>query len=277
MFQDIAPHTLNIGYKNRRAEDQDYLVSYLDNKVFTYEKDGFILPVISVVRQADKLDINQLIYLFDIDGKGFYLSPDKLSQTDELKYQDVRIFRDKQPEWLSFAGATAVHLARWYENNLFCGRCSASMLPKEGERALICPDCGFVSYPRINPVVMVGIKKDEKLLLTRYAHSDYKNYSLIAGFMEIGETLEDAVKREVMEEVGLKVKNIRYYKSQPWAFSESILVGFFADVDGNEEPFPDGEELSEALWFSRDEIPVGNSTFSLTWDMIEQFRQGIVQ
>jgi len=86
---------------------------------------------------------------------------------------------------------------------------------------------------------MVGIiKNGEKLLLTRYAHSDYKNYSLVAGFMEIGETLEEAAKREVMEEVGLKVKNLRYYKSQPWAFSESILVGFFADAEGNTEPFP---------------------------------------
>ena len=98
----------------------------------------------------------------------------------------------------------------------------------------------------------------------------------MAGFMEIGETLEDTVRREVMEEVGLKVKNIRYYKSQPWAFSESILVGFFAEVDGNTVPVPDGEELAEARWFRRDEIPVENTSFSLTWELIEQFRQGKV-
>ena len=167
-----------------------------------------------------------------------------------------------------------MHLAGWYENNQFCGKCAYPMIHKDDEKALCCPKCGLVVYPRINPVVMVAIIDNDRLLLTRYANSNYKGYSLVAGFMEIGETLEDTVKREVMEEVGLKVKNIRYFKSQPWAFSESVLIGFFVDVNGNSEPVADGVELSEAVWFSRDGLPMDGAGFSLTWEMIEWFRKG---
>lgn len=273
MFQDIAPHILNIGYKNREPAENDFLVSYKDNKVLVYEDEEKVFPTVSDIRRLYNINTKQFINLFDIDDNGFFLLSDQLPETKNLAYQDIRTFRHRQPSWLSFGGATAIHLARWYENNRFCGKCSKPLVSKEDERALCCPDCGLIIYPRINPVIMVGITDGDKLLLTKYAYADYKNYSLVAGFVEIGETLEDTVKREVMEEVGLKIKNIRYYKSQPWAFSESILIGFFADVDGNSEPVIDEKELSEAAWFHRNEIPAGNSTFSLTWDMIEQFRK----
>ena len=199
--------------------------------------------------------------------------PDILAETPGLQYHGIRFFRDANPSWLCFGGATAVHLARWYELNRFCGKCAGRMINVKDERALSCPDCGLVVYPRINPVVIVGITDGDRILLTKAANSEYTNYALIAGFMEIGETFEDTVRREVMEEVGLKVKNIRYYKSQPWAFSESILTGFFADVDGNTLPVLDGRELSEARWFSRDEINAENAPFSLTWELIEKFRR----
>lgn len=275
MFQEIQPHVLDNQYKKRKPVQNDYLVSYKDNKVLVYEDDELVFPTISEISQLYHIDIEQLTYLFDIDNQGFFLFPKELSENGELKYQDISVFRKKQPVWLSFGGATAMHLARWYENNRFCGKCSQPMDRKEDERALCCPNCGLINYPKINPVIIVGITNGDQLLLTKYAHSEYKRYSLVAGFMEIGETLEDTVKREIMEEVGLKVKNIRYYKSQPWAFSESLLAGFFADVDGDPAPVIDMNELSEAVWVSRDEMPVDDSSlFSLTWDMIECFRQG---
>ena len=276
MFQDITPHTLNIGFTNRTPGDHDYLVSYKDNRVLVYVEDGVIFPTIAEIGQFHKIDSDQLTYLFDMDGRGFYLLPEGLPETPGLEYQGIRFFRDRNPSWLCFGGATAVHLARWYENNRFCGKCAGHMVRKEDERALYCPDCGLVAYPRINPVIIVGIIDGDKILLTKAANSEYKNYALVAGFMEIGETLEDTVRREVMEEVGLKVKHIRYYKSQPWAFSESILTGFFAEVDGDTVPVLDEKEISEARWFRRDEIPVENAPFSLTWELIEMFRQGTV-
>ncbi len=274
MFHDITPHTLNTGFINRTPVDLDYLVSYKSNRVLVYAEDGVIFPTIGEIRRFYEIDYNKLTYLFDMDSRGFYLFPEELPGMPGLEYHGIRFFRDRNPSWLCFAGATAVHLARWYEINRFCGKCAAQMTFKGDERALYCPDCGLVVYPRINPVIIVGITDGDKILLVRNINSSYKNYGLVAGFMEIGETLEDTLRREVMEEVGLRVKNIRYYKSQPWAFSESVLVGFFADVDGDTNPIPDGKEISEARWFHRSEIPVENTSFSLTWELIEMFRQG---
>ena len=127
------------------------------------------------------------------------------------------------------------------------------MKAKQTERAMQCLDCGRVVYPQICPSVIVGITDDSRILMTKYAssHSNYKKYALVAGYAEIGESLENTVAREVMEEVGLKVKNIRYYKSQPWSFSDALLVGFFCEVDGNAEIKMDTEELSAAEWFER--------------------------
>lgn len=277
MFQDIEPHTLNIGYfQNQIPENEDYLIAYNNNQILIHEEEKYLFPTIADILRHHNINVDQLIYLFNIDGKKFFLSSTNLPETDNLKYQDIRSFRSRHPRWLCFGGATAIHLARWYENNRFCGKCAEQMVSKENERALHCPRCGLIVYPRINPVVIVGITNGEQLLLAKNANSEYKNYGLISGFMETGETLEDTIKREVMEEVGLKVKNTRYYKSQPWAFSESILMGFFAEVDGSTKPILDGEELSEATWFTREELPTGDSHFSLTWDMIEQFRTGSV-
>jgi len=272
MFQDITPHKLNIAYEYQQPDDQDYLIVFNDNHVLLHSNEEMFFPTIAEIIPYHQINISQLIYLFDIDGKKFFLSPDSLAEVGDFKYQDTRSFRTKQPGWLSFGGATAMHLAQWYNNNRFCGKCTGRMAPKEDERALYCPECGLITYPRINPVVIVGITDGDRLLLAKNANSAYKNYGLISGFMEIGESLEDTINREVMEEVGLKVKNPRYYKSQPWAFSESILMGFFAEVDGNREPYLDGKELSEAVWFNREDLPTGESHFSLTWDMIEHFR-----
>lgn len=276
MFQEIEPHILHNEHKKRSPSGADYVVILREDKVLISAEDGMVLPTVALAVSLYGMDTDNLIYLLDIDDTGIFLSFDRLPETGPLKYENIRVLRTKEPSWLSFGTATAVHLSRWYDQNRFCGKCTHPMKRKENERALYCPGCGLIIYPRINPVVMVGIIDNDRLLLTKYARSDYKGYSLVAGFMEVGETLEDTVKREVMEEVGLKVKNIRYFKSQPWAFSESVLIGLFADADGNTEPVVDGEELSDAFWMSRKELPEEYSRFSLTGEMIEQFRSGKV-
>ena len=110
--------------------------------------------------------------------------------------------------------------------------------------------------------------------MSKYAGREYKKYALLAGFNETGESIEETVRREVMEEVGLKVKNLRYYKSQPWSFSGSLLAGFYCDVDGDPSITLDREELSVAEWFDRDSLPETPNFISLTGEMIECFRQG---
>ena len=144
------------------------------------------------------------------------------------------------------------------------------------ERAMQCPSCGALSYPVICPSVIVAITDGDRLLLTKYApsHSSHRSYALVAGYTEVGETLEQTVHREVMEEVGLKVKNLRYYKSQPWSFSGTLLFGFFCDVDGDDTLTVDHEELSMAQWVERDKIPDQGNNISLTKEMMMLFRDG---
>ena len=136
-----------------------------------------------------------------------------------------------------------------------------------------CEKCGNMIFPKICPAVIVGVTHGEKLLLARELRSTVR-YGLIAGFMEIGETAEQCVAREVMEEVGLKVKNIRYYKSQPWGIAGNISLGFYCDLDGDDEKVKiQEEELSLATWFSRDEIPYEDNGISLTGEMIRIFKE----
>ena len=135
-----------------------------------------------------------------------------------------------------------------------------------------CPKCGQMEYPKICPAVIIAVTDNNRLLLSKYAGRTYKRYALLAGFTEIGETLEETVKREVMEEVGLRVTNIRYYKSQPWSFSDTLLAGFFCDLEEPGQIRLDENELALAEWFEREDIPLEDDEHaSLTHEMIRYF------
>jgi NAD+ diphosphatase len=140
------------------------------------------------------------------------------------------------------------------------------------ERAMVCPTCGNIEYPKICPAVIVAVVNGDKILVSRYAGRAYKRYALLAGFMEIGEAFESTIRREVMEEVGLKVKNITYYKSQPWAFTDTVLAGFYCQLDGDDKIRLDENELQEAEFITREELPVNENDISLTAEMMEAFR-----
>ena len=137
----------------------------------------------------------------------------------------------------------------------------------------MCPACGYTAYPRIMPAVIVGVINGDRLLLTRYSRG-YNHNALIAGFTEIGETVEQTVAREVMEEAGLRVKNIRYYKSQPWGVANDILMGYYCDVDGSDTIHMDHNELKTALWTCREDIELQPDHSSLTNEMMERFKNG---
>ena len=139
---------------------------------------------------------------------------------------------------------------------------------------MICPKCGNHIYPRINPAVIIGIKNGDKLLLTKY-RTGFSQNALVAGFTEFGETLEETVKREVKEETGLNVKNIRYYKSQPWGIASDILAGYYCEVDGDDHIRMDQHELRYAEWVKREDIILQNKRYSLTNEMMERFKLGI--
>mgnify|MGYP002327687581 FL=1 len=140
---------------------------------------------------------------------------------------------------------------------------------------MICDSCKNHFYPRIMPAVIVGViqKEKDQILLTKYK-TGISYYALVAGFTEIGETLEETVAREVLEETGLHVKNIRYYKSQPWGIANDILAGFFCEAEGDATIRMDASELKLAQWVNRKDVPLQPDDASLTNEMMQIFRDG---
>ena len=278
MIQDIYPHIYHNEYKDFQPENTDFILVFHRNTVMIrFKEEHLRYPTFSEM-QSFSCDYQ---YMFSIDNYKYFLALPKSCHLEEpsimidgYHYENVRIFRSAASRHTAFAGITAHHLFGWYQSNQFCGRCGQKMLPDHKERMLFCPDCRNMVYPRISPAVIVGIINGDQILMSKYAGRSYTNYALIAGFTEIGECAEQTVAREVMEEVGLKVKNIRYYKSQPWAFSGSLLMGFFCDLDGSDQIKLDTSELAEAGWYSRDEITLEDDHISLTREMIMHFKNG---
>lgn len=275
MLQDIEPYQFNNEFREKKPESADYVIIFRDEELLFANCSGQIqFPKIEHLSETIPNIEETLIYLFSVDESAFYYSSKTVKETADFCYKSLLSIRETMSNWMAFVAATAGHLAQWYETNRYCGKCANPMSHSKTERAMRCNSCGTTIYPKICPAIIVGIidRDNDKILLARYADRPYKKLGLVAGFIEIGETLENTVKREVMEEVGLRVKNIKYFKSQPWPFSQSILVGFFAELEGNSKVNIDSNELSEAIWLSRGEIPLSDSTLSLTNEMIEAFR-----
>lgn len=272
MIQDIQPKVFNNAYEERVINDSDFVFAFNENNI-CLKKDGQV-PIPKYNEIKDYVQGAKFIYLFSIDDEKFFLMEGFIENIDEEKFslENVTVFRTMEPRYLGFAGGTAYHLSDWYSENKYCGKCGSIMKQSLYERAMVCDKCGCTKYPKISPAVIVGIINKDKILMSKYAGRAFKKYSLIAGFNEIGETLEETVRREVMEEVGLKVKNIRYYKNQPWGFTSTLLVGFFADLDGDETISMDEEELAEAGWFTREEVPENKAQMSLTNEMMDAFK-----
>jgi NAD+ diphosphatase len=184
--------------------------------------------------------------------------------------------RENPDRGAAFAALNAIQLSGWVQNNRFCGKCGSPMEFAQDERALSCSHCHNRVYPRINPAIITAIidRKSNKMLCARGIHYRGGFYSLIAGYVEVGESFEQAVAREVMEEVGLKVKNITYYANQPWPFSSSQMVGFFCEVDGDTTLHLNPAEIGDAIWVSPEEIPRHPYPVSIASVMMESFRDG---
>ena len=278
MIQDIEPRIFNNNFKLKKAQPEDLFLSYDDNAVLIREdKEKLWYPSFSDFEASHPHLIDDACYLFSIDEHNYFLTAEKdLDSADGWTYASTSRFRTEPKYWRSFAGAVGQQLNRWYHNHRFCSRCGKPMLPSDKERMLYCEACSFQVYPTISPCVIVAVHNGERLLLTKYAGREYTRYALIAGFVEIGESLEQAVRREVKEEVGLNVKNIQFYKSQPWPFSDTILAGFYAELDGDDTVTLQEDELSLGVWMNRADIPPEELKISLTGEMMEAFRTGSV-
>lgn len=281
MIQDISPKIFKNEYRIASSRPEDYVFSFNGRSILcTLTGDAVSVPRIKDL----EVDVNELVYLFEIDGEQFFLSmkelerynseePNDAASENKFRYEDIKVLRSANPGFLCFAGMTAYHLYVWYRDNKYCGRCGNKTLFYDKERAVKCPNCGNIIYPKICPAVIVGVTHGSKIMMTRYAGRPYKGNALIAGFCEIGETAEDTVRREVYEEVGLKVKNIRYFASQPWGFDSNLLLGYFCELDGEADIKMDENELSRAEWVSRDDIGEEMSKLSLTATMMMYFKE----
>lgn len=267
MIQDIAPHNLFNQYNPQvKAQGQDCALHFDGNKVCLK---GGEIPKVS------DFEGSEFTYLLRVDEMKFFLAVGSVNLSHDMKWEEVFALRRQSslPQHLIFAIMTGKHLADWYRDTAFCGRCGSHTVHSETERARVCPKCSYTAYPRIMPAVIVGVRNGDELLLTQY-RTGYGHNALIAGFTEIGETLEQTVSREVMEEAGIKVKNIRYYKSQPWGVANDILAGFYCDVDGDTEIHMDENELKIAHWVKREDIVLQPDNFSLTNEMMSMFKEG---
>ena len=275
MLQDLDFGRLENEYRNLTAGAGDFILCFHEGQVLLSRgaDDTLTLPTLSgaVHRQTAAPR-----YLFRMQERNFFLWTDTVPLAPEggFAYEPVRSLRQLKSKEICFAVMTGWHLYNWYRANRFCGCCGTPTEHDSKERMLRCPNCGNMIFPRISPAVIVAVTDGDRLLLSKYAGRAYTHYALLAGYTEIGETLEQTVHREVMEEVGLQVKNLRYYKSQPWGVDGNVLMGFFCDVDGSNAIHIDENELSMAAWYPRDALPARDDGISLTREMIRIFEEG---
>ena len=296
MIQDIAPHRYDNTYHIQKPGAQDYVFCIQKGRILlreTAEEHVLTIPRREEIEAAVPELMDRAVYLFSVDEKPYFLVSVPEKEAEEIlaklkegaekeleqlcyAWKTPTDIRAMEPMHQAFAAITAVQLWRWRQSRQFCGRCGAKTEDSKIERALVCPVCGQTEYPKISPAVIVAITNGDKLLMSRYRvnHSTYRGYALIAGFVEIGETFEETVRREVMVEVGLKVKNIRYFKSQPWAFTDTEMIGFFAELDGDDKIRLQEDELSEAGWYTREEIPDDARLISVGTEMKMYFKYG---
>ena len=264
MIQDIDA-VFDRSYAVKRARPEDPVLCYRQGGVCAAQREPLIFP-----RAADFAP-ECLTYLFRVGEEDYYLSD--AVPSDAWDTVDRRALRQAMPKERVFAAVTGMHLHDWYTHNRRCGCCGAETRPSPNERALVCTACGNTVYPTIAPAVIIGVVRRGSILVSHYAGRPYGGLALLAGFCEIGETPEDTVRREAMEEVGLKVTRVRYAGSQPWGFDHDLLLGFYCEVEEGEIRV-DHTELRDAYWLRRDEIGQLSDSASLTFHLMARFRDG---
>lgn len=242
---------------------------HMNKMLVNLDNDAYSVPYMKTLGEKSISPVRTQ-YLGELMGYPCYSAELDSSEIEPngMAFIELRSLYGNMDEDLFLLAGRAFQIVSWDQAHQFCGRCGSPTREQSGERAKICPKCGLISYPRICPAVITAVIKDSKLLLAHAKGFRDNLYSLIAGFAEPNETLEEAVAREIMEEVGLKVKNIKYFSSQPWPFPNSLMIGFTAEYESGDIR-ADGDEITDAGWYEVNNLPALPPNISIARQIID--------
>jgi len=253
------------------ADSDLWFIIHEEKLAVRKDGDGCSVPRFSEVKQVQGL-LDSAQYFGLKDGSPCFFSglADPGMLADGIEFRGIFELLGLLEDELLLVAGCAAQLVRWGRSHKYCGQCGRPTEDKTDERAKTCPDCGLNCYPRLSPAVIVAVVKDGKLLLATSPRFRSSFWSVLAGFVEPGETLEECVVREVHEEVGITVKNVRYFDSQPWPFPDSLMLGFTAEYAEGEIK-TDGDEIVDAEWFAADHLPNIPPRVSIARRLIDWF------
>lgn len=250
----------------------DFWLVFKDNKILISEdKVQFVIQEINAL--SKNFVRSQFLEL--AEGRSYYVAELKQEALvpEGMSFSDLRQLLGQIPNHLFLLAGKACQILHWDRTHQYCSRCGAQTENKTDERAKICNSCGYINYPRISPAVIVAVTKGREILLAQGIRFKGGFYSVLAGFVEPGETFEECVQREIEEEVGIKVKNIKYFASQPWPFPDSLMVGFTAEYASG-KIIIDKNEIIDANWFTADSLPSIPQIGTIARHLIDWFCSG---
>jgi NAD+ diphosphatase len=245
---------------------------FRENKLLIYPSpESVTLPLLFDLNELGLIVIRQT-YLGQLDHRLCYAAEvaEGTIPPEGMAFEGLRQVYGRLDEDLFWVAARAVQIIDWDRTHQFCGRCGVPLEIKPDERAKVCPQCGLLHFPRLAPAIIVLVERGNQLLLARSRHFMPGMYSVLAGFVEPGESLEEAVVREVKEEVGIEIQDIKYFGSQPWPFPHSLMIGFTATYAGGEISLDD-KEIEDAGWFNVEKLPRIPGKISIARKLIDQF------
>ena len=257
-------------YENYQIDFDETITPSNDDYLFIFneKRELFLDNDKKLPKSLDNFDVNFCFYIGIYKTKKAFV----VNVNSNESFYELRDVYELNHDLYHIAGK-AVLVNDWYISHQFCGKCGTKTQFDEKDMMLKCPECGQVHYPRIAPAIIVAIRNGEELLMAKHSYHETIRYALIAGFVEPGETIEEAVHREVSEEVGINIKNLEYKKSQSWPFPNSLMLGFAAEYDSGDIKV-DGDEILKAKWFKKEEIDLVDNNTSLTREMILYFKNG---
>ena len=265
MIEEYIYENYSIDFKEEYTTDKKAYYCIFNNKREIYLQNDTEIPLFNQ-EELEVFDLEFKLYIGTYKNKEIIVANTTSNGTNFHTLFDLY-----EINHANYQMATRAVLIRdWYKTHQYCGNCGTKTQIDKKDMMLLCPKCGQMHYPRIAPAIIVAINNNGKLLMAKHSYHHTSKYTLLAGFVEPGESIEDAVHREIKEEVNIKVKNLRYVKSQSWPFPNSLMLGFIADFDSGEIKV-DGEEIVDAKWFKPEEIKIPPSDISISSWLINNY------